>query len=408
MNTFKLSKYKKKNNHNKKTQKGGSNKVLASKIIDCTNPYLFFNNTKGTCWMISIFMIILSNNNDALLELQKFTKELFLQQLYNNEYIYLDNLPEHFFNNKIKSIDNIKPIFIDHIINFFLVLQKRFINKTKQSKSSIHELFTRLNNKKNPKPNSESNKRFVFTPKPNRNTNPNSSKRFDFKPKPKPNSERESFKLNEKLKRYPSLPLFNESSTNESSTNNRKIKFNSCEKELNNHYFIMFNENENENENENNNLKYGGSFDDSYYLINLLSIFLCKKLYNLRLYNFSNRSLEDIIEIVGIQINIQNNHSVCFYKCKDKLMFCNNDFITEYDWYNLLLKFHYQKDRILYYNECYSIKKLKNIDNKKLFYFKDKDKNIYYDLDNNIVKIDNIEYLLDINDMLIIKTRFIS
>ena len=49
------------------------------KLVNCNDKYGFFNNTKGTCWMISIFMIILMSN-----EIEKTSVEIEQENDKNN------------------------------------------------------------------------------------------------------------------------------------------------------------------------------------------------------------------------------------------------------------------------------------------------------------------------------------
>ena len=93
------SKFKVKKHKYSKIHNGGSKTTIIKnkienknncKIANCSHTNFYFNNIKGTCWMISVFMIVLMNNEAALKELETFTEEKFRENLKKtNYYSYL-------------------------------------------------------------------------------------------------------------------------------------------------------------------------------------------------------------------------------------------------------------------------------------------------------------------------------
>ena len=111
------------------------------KLVNCNDKYGFFNNTKGTCWMISIFMIILMSNETALQKLYNCDNIFkYLQINSNNDKSkpkYLKMLPDFFFVNDTKNI--LKEKYVTLLNNFFNELKTRLLDKTKQQhKNTVH------------------------------------------------------------------------------------------------------------------------------------------------------------------------------------------------------------------------------------------------------------------------------
>jgi hypothetical protein len=93
--------------------------------------------------------------------------------------------------------------------------------------------------------------------------------------------------------------------------------------------------------------------------------------------------------VIGILIHI-TSHMMAFYKCDDKLMFCDDDFIVEYDWKNLLLLFKQNilKYELIYYRYMHIETNISgNFISNDLFYFKNKNTDDYYNINNERIII---------------------
>ena len=313
-----------------------SKTYTTKKLVNCNDEYGFFNNITGTCWMISILMIVLLSNKTALNNLNNFNfnevlfnpkQDLNLES--NNEikdanYKYLNMLPKFFF------IDNNSDNELKHeykilIIKFFKTLKERLEDKRTQQniKNARNELINKVpqfNNNANHANHSNLNKK-------------NNVKTIKPKLRRQPSISSMSYLQNKKSKINRNININN---NNNNKTNQYKNSI--CEYKLNNIYNKLFSHNKNNR---------GGSRYDSFNLQLLISIFLCNDLYyyNCKLNNPFDLNILDINSdfenILGIKMSI-GNHSICFYKCNDKLYFCNNSFIQEFNWKYLVIEYIYK------------------------------------------------------------------
>jgi hypothetical protein len=394
---YNLANKTKKNNKTNKTKmikQKGSGKLLdcaKDNLLNCKNPNMFFNNIKGTCWMISIFMILLMNDDDALLELSKFRtidcdgNELdgkVLKETENAITLYLkDNIEKGVYDiNELKKLplDLKKSDKLFLIVNFFIELSNRLIRKEHQIKSQNSNkpiMRSRTPSMKSLRPSMRSNKALLE----NKLKEINSSTCSEFK-----------------LNKYFKL-IFNDNSR-------------------------CLNDVDSSNSNRYKKLECLGDFDNVYILILIISIFLCKKKYTHKdIYSSHNVKFKDfesekIDNIIGIEIYIPG-HVMCFYKCNNKLMFCSDSFIVEYDWKKLLLLYNEynnnesNKEYVLIYNSYFQTNRIMsnevytNMRNDVLFYFKLKDNDTYYDINMKPlnddyykkIKIIKVEFLKSIN-----------
>jgi hypothetical protein len=352
-----ISKKLKYKHKNKKIQKGGSgNSLQCSKntLLNCKNPDMFFNNIKGNCWMISIFMIVLMNDDNALLELSKFStidcdgNELSGKELKEKEEeltSYLeDNIEKNLYELKGLPLDlKDKNLFL--VANFFIELSNRLVRKKSQINSPAR---------------------------------------------------------NKTIRRYPSMESLKHSMKSKKILlQNKLLEINSstsCEYKINKYFKLMFNKDiKCLNNTDSRNSDCGGGFYYSTNLILVLSIFLCKKNYTYyeiyRNYIESHYFIsQNIDSIIGIEIFIPG-HSMSFYKCNNKLMFCSNNFIVEYDWKKLLLLLkQYNNEYELIYNRFFERLGAMGNNNKDLFYFKSKDINTsYFDINIEALKHNNFK-----------------
>jgi ankyrin repeat protein len=234
--------------------------------IECDDKYYFFENLKGTCWMISILMILFSHEPQLLENLIKMTKDDYIIK-FNKSNTRI--LFPHF--TKLEDVNN--------IISFFNYLKKRFENRTKYNSELLDE-------------------------------------------------------------------------TKEKSYNEDE---NTCEVELLRLFLLLY---------PNISREYrGGTEYSEFYLLLLISYFISDKLYRYDAYmilDIINKPIE-LSNIIGMTVNsvntIHSGHSMAFYKCKGKLMFCSNDIKFEYNWVELLTKINELNNKsiipklYLYYNK---------------------------------------------------------
>jgi len=268
-----VKKYKIINHKNNKNtiQKGGANLNIPIKTIQCENSYAYFNNAKGTCWMITSIMIILINDEVALNKLYTHSPEDIIKSA-NPEYISL--LPIFFFTSEY-GILNIE--YKTFLLKFFVKLKERFANKSKQELQLELESQLQLNKK--------------YT------------------------SKRKAFNYSiHSLKRAKSI---NYSINSKSET---------CELMINKSFRQMFKYN-----------GIGGTSVDTFFLNLLFSIFLTNKLYDKFDVSLNKNiilsPIKNVEELIGIEIYLEG-HVVCFYKCKNTLMFCSNEITLPYNWIN--------------------------------------------------------------------------
>ena len=99
---------------------------------------LYFNNLKGTCWMISILMIVLMNNKPAmfrLLKIKKIDKDKTYIKKINHIPELLKALPNFMLNDK----GVISNKHIDLVHEFFIELKNRLTKKIKIIKTKKHK-----------------------------------------------------------------------------------------------------------------------------------------------------------------------------------------------------------------------------------------------------------------------------
>ena len=234
--------------------------------IECDDKYYFFENLKGTCWMISILMILFSHEPQLLENLIKMTKDDYIIK-FNNSNTKI--LFPHF--TKLEDVNN--------IVRFFNYLKKRFENRTKYNSELLDE------------------------------------------------SKEKSYNEDE----------------------------NTCEVELLRLFLLLY---------PNISREYrGGTEYSEFFLLLLISYFISDKLYRYDAYtilDIINKPI-DLSNIIGTTVNSVNEihpgHSMAFYKCKGKLMFCSNDIKFEYNWVELLTKINELNSKsiipklYLYYNK---------------------------------------------------------
>jgi ankyrin repeat protein len=273
------------------------------KLVSCKDTYGFFNNIKGTCWMISIFMIILMNNETALQNLYNCDNIFkYLQINSNNDKPkYLKMLPDFFFVDDTKN--KIKVKYVTLLTNFFNELKKRLFDKTKQQhKNTLHN-------------NLHKHSKILKKLNINENTNTNESNLNNLKQN-----------NNKKKRRLSFSSLYN---INNKSNKNNQSHITSCETNITTFYNNIF-----------NNINNGGDLYNSFNLQLLISIFLINDVYDFDNYYMNNpltfnEKIYNFDNIMGIIINIPD-HSMSFYKCKSDLMFCNNSLRLEFNWINLI------------------------------------------------------------------------
>jgi ankyrin repeat protein len=290
------------NNSNNDSNNNSNKNNTQTNLVSCNDYFGYFNNSIGTCWMISTFMIILMNNKTALNNLSNFNEKLFKTKLLNKQnnsnnhqnYKYLQMLPLFCFTNDDKTVINDK--YIELFINFFTSLKERLMNK---------KLQAQMNSKKKTI-HSEMTKKIILKKK---RTN------------------------NHSLFRIKSIESLNQITKNTDSQ--------SCELQLSNSYKKMFKPSIQPT------LTHGGNNFDPFMLQLIISIFLCNELYNYNLFYMNNLDLQlDFDNIIGINIGYIG-HSMSFYRCNNKLMFSNNFLTKELNWINLL---NYIKNHIKYFN----------------------------------------------------------
>lgn len=210
-------------------------------LIDCDDKYYFFENFQGTCWMISILMILFSHEPQLLEKLMTMKKDDYIEKFFNS-------------NTKIFFPHFTKLTIVDNIVSFFNYLKKRFENRKQYNEKSFNDT--------------------------------------------------------EKTCELELLKLF-------SAVYYKNYTFNDY---------------------------LGGNVYNEFFLVLLISYFLSEKLYSHSIYVIDNiiNKMIDLSNIIGIRLGamslIHEAHSMCFYKCKDKLMFCSNEYKIEYNWIKLFEK----------------------------------------------------------------------
>ena len=124
----------------------------------------------------------------------------------------------------------------------------------------------------------------------------------------------------------------------------------------------------------------GGTLISRFFLILLVSIFLCDTTYTQDF--ISNTNLLNMKKHINININLitgatiySNNHIICFYKCKEEYKLCDNDKIISYDWslfFNILNWCN--KKTFTYKLYC----QIKNTYNEPIIFYTDKRDGINY------------------------------
>ena len=129
----------------------------------------------------------------------------------------------------------------------------------------------------------------------------------------------------------------------------------------------------------NNDLKkdysYGSNPYEVFFLLNILSCLLLQKLIKIDNY-FINDKIETKFfnNTIGILVNM-NEHMCSFYICNNKMKFCNNHIIIDYNWINLFtecnkLKLLNKEYQIFLHHSNSDYKgPFINVDNKNIYFY---------------------------------------
>jgi ankyrin repeat protein len=86
---------------------------------------------------------------------------------------------------------------------------------------------------------------------------------------------------------------------------------------------------------ENEEILYGTEKNDQFFIVNILSSLLLKKLISFNIFKLNTKIEKKLLKnTIGILISI-NNHVCSFYICENNMKFCNNDEIINYNWIKL-------------------------------------------------------------------------
>jgi len=342
MNYEKYIKYKNKYNQ-LKNQYGG--------LLECDGEISYFNNAKGTCWMLSIIMIYLVDNTTAKNNLDELAKsvqakdeleDLLISNKYANKILYevqgidkdmheltkkdLDTDVIHSLefhrNNLEKKLDEIEEnkettkeecIIIKQIQSLLKTasFSYEFLSEKDWNTYNLNKVFTHFD--------SDTRyyiKKFFMT----------ISKRFYNKEK-----QQEESKTKPTLVKQKSLDT-------------------KCEEDLNFYYFMIFPNIRKEEHGIDYSLN-GGYIWDNIFLLYLLAGFLANEYYYIS-------PIEQNLELdksIGCLISVPS-HMFAFYLCKGKEMVCDNSNTGYYNWKNLITKINtiHHTNKKIYMNKTIS------------------------------------------------------
>jgi ankyrin repeat protein len=130
----------------------------------------------------------------------------------------------------------------------------------------------------------------------------------------------------------------------------------------------------------------GGKEYHDFFLINILSSLFLKKLVEKKCFGINKLiNLELLKNTIGIMISMPD-HQCSFYICSNKMKFCNNSLIIDYNWLELFKTCN----RLKLENKNYNI--YINILNKKGPFIYIDNKIIYFDKDEPYIKKEKINY----------------
>ena len=271
---------------------------------------LFFNNNSGSCWMISILMIIFSNN-ETLEKIRNFDEKT---NDYNKNIIEKKSgLPYFFFNNE-EINESIKEL----VIKFILALKERIIDKITQINGELPISLETNEDLPNP---------------PDKLVNRDKSHI--------PNEQYTNLCTHEDiLLRLIKQILFNDTSKNETEIKDRKIIIRKSTEQTTGQSTEQY------------TIHTGGNIYDGLIVYNILNITLLNKIYDFNILydrkeiNFFKKKISlDSIKACDLSTSA---HSAVFYICKDekgksKYMYCSDNYTIEFNW-----KMYFEKVIFLY------------------------------------------------------------
>ena len=124
----------------------------------------------------------------------------------------------------------------------------------------------------------------------------------------------------------------------------------------------------------------GGASCHEFFLINILSCLFLQRLITIEYFFVNNLINTKLLKnTIGILVHM-NDHTCAFYICNNKMKFCSDDFVIDYNWISL-------------FNTCNKLK-LENKDYKiYLNMYGNIGPFIYVDIDNTIILFNNEEPL---------------